>query len=307
MLTGNGTPNTSQATPAPATTQAEPAQRTQSPGQSIAQTLAAKAAESVAAPVTQEEKPDLSNQFAVLSRREQKLLEEKQKIDELRKKYEKFEKVNPKENPLALLEAAGISLDELIQAQLKAGQPPTEAERYQTLEEKLKAFEERERQKEEQSKQEHINKAVQAFKDQIKAHVDTDPGKYELIHAHDAYDQIYEVCEQYFFENKDKPGFKPLEISKAADLVEDFYFEQAREKYSKVSKYKKLFVPEDAPAQTPNSPFATDTKTQATDTPKPQTEPTLTNRGSTPSAQNSKLLPREIAIKQIAAQFDRKL
>lgn len=251
--------------------------------------------------VTPEAKPqevDLSSRFAALTRKEKALLDRERKAAEIEKKFGKFAQSKPKENPLAWLETGEITIDELIQAKLKEGKPPTADEKVVTVEEKLRRLEEQIAAKEEQSKQEHINRVVQQFKDQIKAHVDSDKGKYELINAHDAYDQVYAVCEQYYEENREKPDFKALEVSKAADLVEDYLFEQAKAKYAKVSKYKKLFLPD---ADSPE-----DIKTQATDTPKPQSEPTLTNRGTTPSAKATKLLPREIAIRQIAAQFDRK-
>lgn len=239
---------------------------------------------------------DLSKQFAALARKEKAILDRERKAAELEKRFGKYGQVKPKDNPLAWLETGEITIEELIQAKLKEGKPPTAEERTLTVEEKLAKLEKQLADKDAASKQEHIDREVQKFRDSITALVDSDKVKFELILAHGAQNEVYNVCELYYNENHHKPDFKPLDISKAAELVEDQLFSEAKEKYSKVAKYKSLFVPTE---QAPDT-------NKATDTPKPTTtEPTLTNRGTTPSAPSTKTLSREKAIAMIASRYDR--
>jgi hypothetical protein len=199
----------------------------------------------VEAEAPKEEAPtqDLSAQFAALSKKEKKLFEDQARIKELEKKYGPIEKAlsAAKEKPTALLEAAGITLDDLIQYQLKNGQPPTAEDKVATIEAKLKAYEEQIKSKEEAAEQARIDRAIADFKGQIKAHVATDAAKFELVAANNAFDTVYEVCEQYYNETG-----KQLDISKAAELVEAELFENAK-KVLNLSKMKALYATAEAP------------------------------------------------------------
>lgn len=265
--------------------------------------IAPKATPAVAAPgtppVTPPADPDLSRQFAQLAKKELLITQREKKAAELEKKYAPLAAVDPKSDLGAFMKAHNISVDDVIQYKLTEGKPPTDAQKVLTVEEKLAKMEADWKADKENSERSRIEERVQSFKNQIKAHTDTDLGKYELITAHGAHEEVFNVCSRYYNENKDKPGFKPLEISRAADLVEEELFQTAKTKYSGIKKYKSLFTDPAAPAP--------DTATRATDTPPPQSDPTLSNRGTTPSAASTKLLPREQAIKAIAAQYDGKL
>lgn len=243
---------------------------------------------------------DLSSKFAALSRKEKALMAQQKKVKELTDKYGALDAINAKENPMAVLEKFGLSLDDLVQYSLKNGQPKTADDKILTVEEKLAKME-KEREAERQAGiQERNNKAVNDFKGKIRAHLDTDPAKFELIHAHKAYDKIFEVIAQYWDNQEDvEPNDRQhLPIEKAADLVENDLYEEAK-KFLGVSKYKSLFLPQ---------PPVEDTKKKATDTPTPQTEPTLTNKGPTPQVPRpGQVLPREDAIKMIAAKYASKL
>lgn len=246
--------------------------------------------------------PDLSSKFAALARQEKANSTERRRLEGLAKKYGPIEERlgRAKEDPLGYLEAGGVTIEQLIQAQLKAGKAPTAEDEVLTIKQKLEKIEAEREAEREASKQQSINKSVQDFKDKIKAHTDSDLDKYELINVHGAHDRVFDVCAQYWEDQKDlEPAErKQLDIAKAADLVEDEIY-QSSLKFKDVKKYRKLYTPE-----TTSEPK--DINTKATDTLAPQTEPTLTNRGTTPSAPNSKLLSRELAIKQIAAQYDGK-
>ena len=270
---------TTVSTPAPATTIADP--------------LAA--AQTQSAPDTAKPSdPDLSGQFAALSRKEKALAAERKTVEGLRKKYEPLSRLDPKSNLGEFMKQHGITTQDVIEYQLKQGKAPTADDKVQTLEQKIADFEKRQADAEAKSKQERIDIQVQNFKDQIRAQSETDKDKYELINAHGAHDLVFQVCAQYYEENKEKQGFKPLEISRALELVEDNLFNEAKTKYASVNKYKSIFAP--TTAATP----AIDSKAQA---PKPS-EPTLTNRGTTPSGASTLPRDRDAAIKAIAAQFD---
>jgi hypothetical protein len=246
------------------------------------------------------EKPpeqDLSKQFAMLSKREAAQRAAQKALDERAKKYEKYESTlsKSKEDPMAVLEAAGLSVDDLIHHVIKKGQPPSPEDRVLTVEDKLKKLEAERESEREAARQESINREVDAFKSTIKASVDNDKAKYELIAANDAYEVVFETCRQLIQEAPDKyPTRKDVEaiLPKVMDLVENELFEKAKS-FVNVGKFKSLFQTTPTEAVPADSP-------QARDMTEP---PTLTNKQApTPqAAAPGKLLSREESLKRAAS------
>lgn len=253
----------------------------------------------VAAPPAPKPEDDLSARFATLTKREKATAERERKAAELEKKYGDIDKLAADKQSLALMKKFGITPDDLIQAMLKEGKPEEPKDKVQTLEEKLQKIEDERKAEADRSRQASIDKAVGDFKSRIKATIDSDAGKYELIAAHDALDTVFERCADYWSSQADVPPEerKHLDIAVACDQVEQELYDYAKSKFAGVKKYRSIYEPEAPAAPAP------DIEKKASDTAPPQKEPTLTNRGTTPSAPTSTVLDREVAIKQIAAKY----
>jgi hypothetical protein len=294
-------------------TQSEAPMNAASPGNSPAMDTPAtetevKAIETKAEPQTEAPKEpakediDLSARFASLSRKEKKLLAERQAISAEKKELEEYKKwkASAKEKPFEYLSQGGITLDDLIKAKLTEGKEPTVEDKLLTVEEKLKKFQEDREVEAEKLKQQNSSRAVAAFKDKIKSVVEIDKAKYETILANDAIDEVYDVCAEYWEQNPHLPPEKRmLPVEKAAELVEAELFEREKERAKKTisySKLKSLYASQETPKET---------VPQAKDIQAP--EPTLTNKTApAPSAEQRRLLTREESIKQLAKELDEK-
>lgn len=304
------TPTTSAA---PTATPAQAAPATSDVGKVLPQAAADQAAPEVAAtpaaapkaePAPADDKNDLSKQLGVLARKEKQIQEREKGIKAKETEFKKYEEAKAR-GPLAILQAAGFSMDDAVKVALET---QNKDPNILTLEEQLRQIQEERNRDKQSAEQQAIDRAVAGFKTQIKGVVEADPDKFELIHAEGevARDLIFDVCEAYYAEHK-----QLLDPVKAAEQVEATLEEQykARTKYKKLQK---LFAPAptEAPkaetteaAAAPAQKVATVTATPAPDSSVPNK--TLTNK-ATPTAGPSagaKVLPREQAIKQIAAQF----
>ena len=88
-----------------------------------------------------------------------------------------------KENPLALLEAAGLSYEQLTQAVLRDGQEPTPDDRVRSLEEKLAAIEAEKQQQLEAARQAQRQQVVESAKAQAIALAKKEAAKFKGLAA----------------------------------------------------------------------------------------------------------------------------
>lgn len=196
-----------------------------------------------AAPV---EEPKLGKRFAELTRRQRELFEKEQSIKALEGKLNPVQQAieTAKQNPMKLLEAAGITYEELTEYILN-GEEPTEAsvspveKKVEELELKLKAKEEAE----EQARQKAYEEQINAFRGEISKAAEA----YELVHTLEQTDLVYDVI----LEHHSRTG-NVLPIDQALQLTESYLEEQAKKVLS-VSKFRANApqVPEQKVGQSP--------------------------------------------------------
>jgi hypothetical protein len=156
------------------------------------------------APETKPEAPkakpedDLSARFAALTRKEKKILEAERKAKELLEKYTPLEEALTQKDALKLLERAGLSINDVLDAAIKQGEPPSMDDKVKSLEERLAAYEREKQEALEKAQRDAQLKAaeaeVTAFKQTIEKQIKEGGEKFELIELHNAYDAIYEAC-----------------------------------------------------------------------------------------------------------------
>jgi len=186
---------------------------------------------------------DLAARFAALSRKEHKFQEDKKKAKELAEKYSPFEEAITQKDALKLLERAGFSINDVIDAALKVDHVPTSDERVLTLEQKLAAFEKSQTDaataKEQSAQQEVFDREVSAFKETLGKTLASDPDRFELINSHGAADTIYDACFEIVQDDPDtyetRADVEAL-IPRVADMIEA----QLQENLKKLSGAKKF-------------------------------------------------------------------
>lgn len=243
MLTGT------QATASPAQSQAQsaqPAAPTATEGANLAaQATEAKDGQADAAQAEAGKAPtdDMSARFAALSRQEKKFQDEKRKAKELSEKYSPFDEAISQKDALKLLERAGFSINDVIDAALKQDHVPTTDEKLLTVEQKLAAFEkarEDERlAKEQAAQQEVFDREVSAFKETLNQTLTSEGDRFELINASGGADTVYEACFKIVTEDPDSyPTRAEVEamIPRVADMIEG----QLQESLKKLTGAKKL-------------------------------------------------------------------
>lgn len=217
-------------------------------------------------------KPDLSRQFAALSRKDKEIrareTEAQSKIAELEaqlaelksepaKKEELPLEYRLKKDPINTLAEMGLSFDKLSEIVLNEGQLPNDMQLKLFQEdmeskyaEKMKEIESKLNEKEEQEYQRQVEAQVASFKSDINEHINSAPEKYELINATDSQELVYQIIEDYYNEEG-----KVLDIEVAAAEVEEHLEEEAR----KFMKLKKLQASETMDAPKPENPWTTTT------------------------------------------------
>lgn len=192
----------------------------------------------------QEEK--FASKFAALSRKEKALLEREKSIKEQSSKFEKFGSLleTAKENPLALLEEAGLTFDDLANYVLSQGKekdPASEVmKRLEALESQRAEDQKRAEQKELDRQKAYVEKAITEYRKDLDGYIAANPDDYELILANNAQDDVWEVVEEYFYETGEI-----LAPEQAAKQVEDYLVAEA-EKLLKSKKLASRFSPKEA-------------------------------------------------------------
>lgn len=248
---------------------------------------------------------DFSRRFAALTRKEREFLARERQIKERDAQIAEAEaKLKQlKENPMEALQAAGWTFKELAEFVVNNNQLP-EGKKQQTqvqqLEDKIKQLEEKLTGREKQELEAQQQKYVDDFKGQIKAEVEGNLDKYDLINVNgqEAIDMVYDVIENHYsntFDEQTGQG-EILDIEKAAAAVEDHLKQQA-ERFLQARSFADRLRPQGQ--ETPPEPTA---ESEA----KPQPSPTLTNQqtssASSPKTQGEHFLSDEES-KKAAAKF----
>jgi len=252
-----------------------------------------------------EPKEDKTREFINLSRKERKLLEERKALEAEkaqiaadRAKIAKIAAVieNAKSDPRAVLEAAGITYDELTKAMLSDGKPDNDlAKRLDAVEGRIKTEEEKkaeaEKKAEEEKREAEWNAGVQQIFVTTEKLIADKKEDYELLHAmgQDGTALVTDIILKYI----EKVG-KPLPFEQALKLGEEELQAQLK-RFSGTKKIQNLFA-------TPSEPPKEDPKEQPSQTPgQPATKrPTLSNSQSTaaPHGQKRKL-SRDESLKEM--------
>lgn len=178
------------------------------------------------------EAPKASSQFAALARKERAIMKARQEmqakeqaIAEKASRYSKYEDLEKtaKSNPLAALEALGLSYKQITDYILNDNKPTADQE-ISSVKEQLDAFKAEQAardlkaaEREKEQAQNIKDRAVTEFKEEIVEHINSKSDAYELICQFDGQEMIYEVIEENFNSTK-----RVLSIDEAATMVEKY-------------------------------------------------------------------------------------
>lgn len=261
--------------------------------------------ESINAIIPPKEEPridqnDLMKRFALLSKREKQLFEkERSWKDQLKEKETLLQKLKEYEeikslladNPLAAFDKLGMSYDDVTKKVLTnpeqnySNKLKTYEEKLEQLHKTIEDLNSKLENKEKAQAEQANEQIVTQFKNQIKADVSKDLDRFELINKTESYDLVYLAIKSYFDQTQEV-----LAIDKAAELVESHLETQAK----MFLGAKKL-----QPALEPTQP----NKSQ-----NPLSQTTLNSNivnHTTPANKELATLPREDAIKAIAAKYSK--
>lgn len=199
----------------------------------------------------QQDESQFSARFAALSRKEKAIVDQQA---QMKADSEKFDKVSSleskiKENPLAVLEHYGITLDQLVSHTLGDEAPaPTAEAQIESLRAEIEGFkqakiDEVQKAKDDSAEQTKTaqEEAVVAHQQQIGTLLSDSKEKYELIHLQGAQELVWEVTETHFAKHSEV-----LTPEQAADKVEEYLDKQVRSAMD-----LKRFKPEDKKTTSP--------------------------------------------------------
>lgn len=238
----------------------------------------------------EEDDPKFAARFAALSRKERELLQKEQSIKQSQREYQAYQKAvqDAKNNPVAYLQAAGLTLEEAIQKIINEGKEPTPEEVLKKDVDSIKAEVEayKKAAQEHQARQQEQRRQAeeQSILGNIKNFVESNPEKYELIMAYNAIPDVWEVIKRTYLETGGKVH---LTEEQAAEAVENDLLEQAREEAKRVANLKKL--------QTESNQVKVSNPKEVS-----KVSQTLTNQTATTPASPPKRLSREDSIKEAA-------
>lgn len=238
----------------------------------------------------EEDDPKFAARFAALSRKERELLQKEQSIKQSQREYQAYQKAvqDAKNNPVAYLQAAGLTLEEAIQKIINEGKEPTPEEVLKKDVDSIKAEVEayKKAAQEHQARQMEQRKQAEeaSILNNLKTYVESNPEKYELIMAYNAIPDVWEVIKRTYLETGGKVH---LTEEQAAEAVENDLLEQAREEAKRVANLKKL--------QTESNQVKVSNPKEVS-----KVSQTLTNQTATTPASPPKRLSREDSIKEAA-------
>ena len=200
----------------------------------------------------EEKKPtelDAAKKFTQLTQQEKRLRERENALKTEREQLGsvKDQLANLKNDPIAALQAAGISFKDLADRILNDNQP-TADQRIKSLEQQIiddknareearLAAENEQKTKAEQEQQEQYDAAIKRAHSDINAMVDSEPDKYELIIKQNAQPMIFEVMQEVYSSTN-----KVIPYAEAADQVEQYLTDEV-ERYMGAKKFSTRFRP----------------------------------------------------------------
>lgn len=258
-----------------------------------------------------EQEYKLSERFTALSKKERQLQQQASQIKEQKAQIDKFnaamEKAKSGEDPLAVLDFAGVSVDDFINAlagepgqsrnQAESEENSGEDDKYSALEKQIQDLKAELEEKEEKAKQDNINETIEAFKDEIKETVDANPDKFELVKEMESQDAVFDVIEEWYNEYGEV-----LDIQDAAQRVEDYLTQEAKKimglkKFSQSSTQEKSdAISSDQVSQPSSSPVNASSPQESV-----RARPTISNEniGSQRSS-DGPVLDREASLREAA-------
>lgn len=215
---------------------------------------AAPEASQAAPESTPEAKPPAreSARFAELAKRQRELT---QRQLELKAKEERLTPVEQalakaKENPLAALEALGMTYEDLTHFILNEGKEPEPEDKLAAIEKRLNERETAEREAREKEAAERVEATLTQFKTSIADTAKASPDKYELILNAGDYgtELVFDTVSEYF-----QTHGEVLPIETALEHVEA-YFEKEALRIAQANKIKAKLVPPVEPKEKDKSP-----------------------------------------------------
>jgi len=219
-----------------------------------------------------EEDPKFASRFAALTKKEREIIQRERAFKEQQAKLQAYEKAmqKAKENPLEYLQAAGLTLEEALSQIINEGKEPTEQDRLNSIEQKIKDYEEHQKQLQLRAQEYRKQQELAAIHNDIKAFVDQNEEQYELIKAYNNIDLVWSVIERTYLETGGKVH---LTTEQACQAVEEQLLSEKMEELELARKLKKL-----------QAKLAPEVSTESKQQPVSKTvSPTLTNSGGTVS------------------------
>lgn len=226
----------------------------------------------VKAPETQEQDQysdkflRLMNQARAQQKLQAELKAERQKIEEMRKEYDEFQKRKAmvSEDPLEALRLLGTDYDKVTEYLLKQGQQPNEIDLLRQDVEEMKAEKKRLLEQQELEKQETLKKQEEqvynSFREDVAKYIES--SEYELVKANDGLETVIELIQQDYMQQLEskKPDPKIMSYEDACKKVEEFLesnldkllaLEKVKKRLSSEQPTKSLFS--EAPVTQPRS------------------------------------------------------
>lgn len=249
------------------------------------------------------EKPEdepLSTKFAALARKEKALMEKERELKKREEgtKIQELTKEQIRKDPEGALKAAGFDgVEDFLNVFLSASSktPPSLEDKVKELEEKLTLKEQKEleaqREREERELKDAEEQAIGTFKNNIKQFIDSEPDKFELIAANDAYDVIYDTVFELYQQYEEAGQAQSFNAQEAMQKIADELEADLLEKLEGLKKLKKFGYKEpEIKAPAARETFAT----------------TLTNKqtaNSSAPVQQNRRLTREESIAMAAQKL----
>lgn len=202
------------------------------------------------------ENPDdkrFASRFAALSKREKQLIDRERAIktesETFKAEQVKMQKVvdaiaKGKENPVAVLEAAGITYDYLTRFILNNNKVDPE-DKLSILEKKIeedkqeRLSKERAREEAEVKAQEtYIEQMIDSYRKETHQHILSNPEQYELIIANDAKDEVFSLIVEHFAETG-----QIMPPDEAAQKVEEYLFKEIEKTILSSKKFASKLAP----------------------------------------------------------------
>jgi hypothetical protein len=245
----------------------------------------------------------LMNQARAQQKLQAELKAERQKIEEMRKEYDEFQrrKSMVAEDPLEALKLLGTDFDTLTQHLLQQGQQPNEIDLLRKDVEEMKAEKQRLLEQQELEKQEQLKKQEEqvynSFREDVAKYIES--SEYELVKANDGLETVIELMQQDYLQQLEskKPDPTIMSYDEACKKVEEF-LESNLDKLLALEKVKKRLNPE----QPTKSLFSEAPVTQ----PRQSSTTTLTNAmkaASEPTTSSSRRPTEQEMFKNAAAMI----